>query len=232
MKLCIINPNSTASMTEKIVAAARAVAAPGVEIEGRTAHGAPASIEGHADEVLCAPHLLREVRAAEEARADAIVVACFDDPAIGACREIASGPVLGICEAGVKAASMLATSFTVITTLPRSVPLLEDLVRRYGLSHQCRRVRSADVPVLALEEPGSNARAIIQAEIARAITEDRAEAIVLGCAGMADLAADLSRENGLPVIDGVAAATKFAEALVGARMTTSKIGAYAAPLAK
>jgi allantoin racemase len=232
MKLCIINPNSTEAMTRKIVDSARRVAASGVEIEGRTAHGAPASIEGHHDEVMCAPYLLREVRAAEAGGADAIVVACFDDPAIGACRELATGPVLGICEASIKAASMIATSFTIVTTLPRSIPLIEDLVRKYGLEHQCRRVRAAAIPVLALEEAAGNARALIQREIETAIAEDRCEAIVLGCAGMADLAEDLSRENGLPVIDGVGAATKFAEALVGARLATSKIGAYAAPLTK
>lgn len=232
MKIAVINPNSTQSMTDKIVASARAVAGHGVQIEGRTGHGAPASIEGHHDEVMCAPHLLREVREAVEGGADAIVVACFDDPAIGACREISTGPVIGICEAGVKAASMIATSFSVVTTLPRSVPVIEELVRRYGLDHQCRKVRSAEIPVLALEEAGNNAADLIQAEITRAIAEDRCEAIVLGCAGMADLAQELSRRNGLPVIDGVAIATKMAEALVGAGLTTSKIGAYAAPLIK
>ncbi|WP_371743854.1 aspartate/glutamate racemase family protein [Mangrovicoccus sp. HB161399] len=146
MKLRIINPNSAEAMTRKIVASDRAVAAAHVVIEGRTAHGAPASIEGHFDEVMCTPHLLREVTAAEAEKADAIVVACFDDPAIGACREIASGPVIGLCEAGIKAASMVATSFSIVTTLPRSVPAIEDLVRRYGLEDQCRRVRAAALP--------------------------------------------------------------------------------------
>lgn len=232
MKLVVINPNSTASMTDKIAAAARAVAAPGTEVEGRTAHGAPASIEGHFDEVMCAAHLLREVQEAEAQGADAIVVACFDDPAIGACREVATGPVLGICEAGVKAASMIATSFSIVTTLPRSVPVIEDLVRRYGLDHQCRRVRSAAIPVLALEEPGSDARGRVRAEILRAIEEDGCEAVLLGCAGMADLTEWLSAECGIPVIDGVTAATTFAEALVRAGLRTSKIGAYARPIQK
>ena len=232
MKLVVINPNSTASMTDKIAAAARAVAAPGTEVEGRTAHGAPASIEGHFDEVMCAAHLLREVQEAEAQGADAIVVACFDDPAIGACREVATGPVLGICEAGVKAASMIATSFTIVTTLPRSVPVIEELVRRYGLDHQCRRVRSAAIPVLALEEPGSDARGRVRAEILRAIEEDGCEAVLLGCAGMADLTEWLSAECGIPVIDGVTAATTFAEALVRAGLRTSKIGAYARPIQK
>ena len=229
MKLVVINPNSTQSMTEKIIASAQAAASAGVTVEGRTALGAPASIEGHFDEVMASAHLLREVQAAEAGGADAIVVACFDDPAIGACREIATGPVLGICEAAVKAASMIATSFSIVTTLPRSVPVIEELVRRYGLDHQCRRVRSASIPVLALEEPGSNARTQVRDEILRAIEEDRCEAVVLGCAGMADLTEWLSAETGIPVIDGVSVATRMAEALVGAGLKTSKIGAYALP---
>ncbi|AUH64598.1 aspartate/glutamate racemase family protein [Paracoccus zhejiangensis] len=232
MKLVVINPNSTQSMTDKILESARAAAADGVVVEGRTAHGAPASIEGHYDEVMAAAHLLREVQQAEAEAADAIVVACFDDPAIGACREIATGPVIGICEAGIKAASMIATSFSIVTTLPRSVPVIEELVRRYGLDHQCRKVRSAAIPVLALEEPGSNARQLVRDEILRAIEEDNCEAVVLGCAGMSDLTEWLSVETGIPVIDGVTVATKFAEALVGAGLKTSKIGAYAKPNSK
>ncbi|MEO8883208.1 MAG: aspartate/glutamate racemase family protein, partial [Devosia sp.] len=76
------------------------------------------------------------------------------------------------------------------------------------------------------------ARGRISREIDRAIQEDHAEAIVLGCAGMADLAAELSRQHGLPVIDGVAAAVKLAESLVGLGLKTSKRGGYATPLTK
>lgn len=232
MKILVVNPNSTTSMTDKIVEAARAVAGAGVEIIGRTAHGAPASIEGHRDEAMSLPYLLKAVEEAEAEGVDGIVVACFDDPGIGACRELASGPVLGICEAAVKAASMVATSFSIVTTLPRSVPVIEHLVQRYGLAHQCRRVRSAAIPVLALEEPGSDARQKIRAEILRAIEEDHCEAVVLGCAGMADLTAWLSEETGIPVIDGVSVATRMIEALVGAGIKTSKINGYAYPNAK
>ena len=103
---------------------------------------------------------------------------------------------------------------------------------RYGLASRCARVRAADVAVLELEIPGSAARGRISREIDRAIQEDAAEAIVLGCAGMADLAAALGREHGLPVIDGVAAAVKLIEALVGLGLKTSKLGGYAAPLSK
>lgn len=229
MDILVVNPNATVSMTDKIVDAARQVASVGTTIHGATAVGAPASIEGHFDEAMSLPGLLAEVRAAEARGIDGIVVACFDDPGIAACRELASGPVLGICEAAVKAASMLATSFSVVTTLPRSVPVIEHLIHGYGLSHQCRRVRSAAIPVLALEEPGSGAREKVRDEIRRAIAEDRCEAVVLGCAGMADLTAWLSAETGIPVIDGVSVATRMIEALVGAGLKTSKINAYAYP---
>ncbi len=232
MKITVINPNSTVSMTDKIAATAREVASDGVTIEAFSGQDAPASIEGHYDEAMSVPSLLKQVRAAEDAGSDAIVVACFDDPGIGACREIATGPVLGICEASVKAASMIATSFSVVTTLPRSVPVIEELVRKYGLDHQCRKVRSAEIPVLALEEPGSNAREQVRDAINNAVKEDNCEAIVLGCAGMSDLTTWLTEETGVPVIDGVTVATKFAEALVGAGLKTSKIGAYAVPNTK
>ena len=232
MDILVVNPNSTQSMTDKIVEAARQVASPGTVIHGATAAGAPASIEGHYDEAMSLPGLMAQVREAEAMGIDGIVVACFDDPGIAACRELATGPVLGICEAAVKAASMLATSFSVVTTLPRSIPIIEHLIHGYGLSHQCRRVRAAAIPVLALEEPGSNARLKVRDEILRAIAEDHCEAVVLGCAGMADLTAWLSEETGIPVIDGVTVATRMIEALVGAGLKTSKINGYATPNSK
>ncbi len=86
--------------------------------------------------------------------------------------------------------------------------------------------------MLSLEDPNSGARDKLRSEITRAIAEDNAEAIVLGCAGMADLARTLGAEFGMPVIDGVGAAVKQAEALVSLGLTTSKRGAYAAPVAK
>jgi allantoin racemase len=93
-------------------------------------------------------------------------------------------------------------------------------------------VRAVEVPVLALEDPATGARARIAAEIERAKCDDRAEAIVLGCAGMAGLAADLSTRCGLPVVDGVAAAVTLIEALVRLGLRTSKLGGYAPPLPK
>jgi len=232
MRVHVINPNSTQSMTDMIGACARSVASPGTEIIATNPTSAPTSIEGQYDEAMSLAGLLAEVAKGERAGADGFVVACFDDVGLGACREIATGPVLGICEAAMHAASMIATGFSVVTTLDRSVPLIEDLAYRYGMERRCRRVRAADIPVLALEQPGSNARQKLLDEITRSVREDRCEAVILGCAGMADLTAWLTEEAGVPVIDGVAVAVRMVEALVGAGLSTSKVGAYARPLAK
>ena len=232
MKIHIINPNSTASMTEKIEAAALTVAAATTTIVATNPTTSPASIEGHADEAACVPPLLDEIRKGEAAGADAFVIACFDDPGLGACREVTDRPVIGICEASMITASFVAARFSVVTTLPRAIPIIEDLAEEYGMARRCRRVRAADIPVLALEEPGSNAARRVHAEVLAAVAEDGAEAVILGCAGMADLTRALSEETGIPVIDGVVAATKLAEAMAGLGIRTSKVGAYAYPRQK
>ncbi len=114
--------------------------------------------------------------------------------------------MIGIGEAGFHMASLIAARFAVVTTLGVSIVPIEHNLRKYGLAERCARVRAAEVPVLALEERNTDALGKISAEITAAIRDDRAEAIVLGCAGMADLAAELAATHGLPVVDGVAAA--------------------------
>ena len=230
MRLLVVNPNTTASMTRKIGAAARAVAGAGTEIVAVNPESGPPSIEGYFDEVFAIPGLIAEMQKAGPV--DATIIACFDDTGLDAARSFSPSPVIGIGEAAFHLASLIAGRFSVVTTLSRSIPAIEHNLVRYGLMSRCAKVRASDCAVLDLELPGSAARAKISREIDRAIQEDTAEAIVLGCAGMADLAATLSREHGVPVIDGVVAAVKLAESLVALGLTTSKRGGYAAPLPK
>ena len=232
MRIKVINPNSTASMTAVIAAAARAAASPGTEIVAATSPSGPASIEGHYDEAVSVVGLLEEVRAGERDGCDGYVVACFGDPGLLAARAAARGPVLGIAEAAMHAASFLSTGFSVVTTLGRTRIIAEHLLRDYGMEHQCRRVRATELAVLDLNDPASDARGRILGECRRALDEDGSGAIVLGCAGMADLARDLQGELGVPVIDGVGIAVRFVEALVGLGLSTSKHGDLAAPLPK
>jgi allantoin racemase len=230
MRIKVINPNTTASMTRQIGLAARAVAAPGTEILAVNPRKGPVSIEGHYDEAVSVIGLLEEIHAGEAEGIDGYVIACFGDPGLLAARELARGPVLGIAEAAMHAASLVATGFSIVTTLERTRIIAEHLVEAYGMRRLCRRVRATDLAVLDLEDAG--ARQVILEECRRALAEDGSGAIVLGCAGMADLASALARELGAPVIDGVGAAVKFVEALAGLKLGTSKHGDLAYPLAK
>jgi len=232
VKLLLVNPNTTSSMTDKAGEAARMVAASGTEIIAVNPEYGPISIEGYYDEVFSIPGLLEEVRKGEASGCQGTVIACFDDTGLDAARCIASGPVVGICEAAMHIASLLANSFSIVTTLRRSIPALEELTVKYGMSRKCHRIRAAEVPVLELENPDSEATKLIRVEIQKALDDDRSEAIVLGCAGMVDLAAELSEEFGVPVIDGVSAAVKLVESLVALGLQTSKHNGYAYPRSK
>ncbi|OAF06049.1 Asp/Glu/hydantoin racemase [Bradyrhizobium centrolobii] len=232
MRLHVVNPNTTASMTAKIAAAARAAALPDTVIDARQPTMGPVSIEGFYDEAFAVPGMLGCIREADRDGAEVHIIACFDDTGLDAARAAAKAPVIGIGEAAFHMASLIAARFAVVTTLGVSVVPIEHNLKKYGLADRCARVRAAEVPVLALEERNTEALAKISAEITAAIRDDRAEAIVLGCAGMADLATKLAGMHGLPVVDGVAAAVTLAEGLVRLGLKTSRLGPYAPPRTK
>jgi len=230
MRLLVVNPNSTASMTRKIADTARRTCSAGTEIIAVNPDASPASIEGYFDEALSVPGTIELVRAHPDA--DAVVIACFDDTGLDALRCIAASPVVGIGEAAFHVASMIACKFSVVTTLARSVPAIEHNLVRYGLMSRCAGVRASDIPVLDLELDSGDARERIGRHIARAVEDDKAEAIVLGCAGMTDLASALEKTHGVPILDGVACAVALCESLVRLGCKTSKIGGYAWPRVK
>ena len=232
MLLHIVNPNTTASMTQKIASAVRGVASAGTKIFATQPESGPESIEGYYDEAFAVPGMLQRIAEAEAKGVAGHIIACFDDTGLDAARCLARAPVVGIGEAAFHIASLIAGRFSVVTTLGRSIPIIEHNLVRYGLASRCAGVLAAEVPVLELEKPGSTARARISQEIERAKTEHACEAIVLGCAGMADLATDLSKQHGLPVIDGVACAVALLQGVARLGLTTSKIGGYASPRPK
>jgi allantoin racemase len=228
MRIRVVNPNTTESMTALIEASARAVTGPGVTLEAVTATMGPASIESHYDEALAVPGLLTAVAGGERDGVDGYVVACFGDPGLDAARELAHGPVIGIAEAAMHAATLVGRGFSVVTTLDRTRGRAWDLAARYAPAGACRGVHACDIPVLALESDPAVLKRVL--DLARhALAEDDSDVIVLGCAGMADLCAAATAELGVPVIDGVAAATVLVQALLTLKVGTSKAGEYAAP---
>ncbi|GAA4176939.1 aspartate/glutamate racemase family protein [Gryllotalpicola koreensis] len=232
MHVRAINPNTTESMTAAIGRAARAAASAGTTVTAVGPVMGPASIESHYDEALAVPGLLTEIGRGEADGVDGYVLACFGDPGLDAARELASGPVVGIAEAAMHVATLLGRHFSIVTTLPRTIGRAEELAERYGFRTACAGIHAVDIPVLELDLPGSDARRETTAECRRALAADGSDVIVLGCAGMADFCAEVSAELGVPVIDGVAAATRLVESLVALGLSTSRRGEYAKPPVK
>ena len=224
MKILVINPNTTETMTTKIALAAKTAVSSGVDVFAVNPHSGPESIEGYLDEALCLNGLLKLVY--QNTNYDAFVIACFDDTGLDAARCLTNKPVIGIGEAAFHMASLISNRFSVVTTLPRSISAIEHNLDKYGLAKRCARVRAANVAVLDLEHSGSDACLKIRGEIRSAIREDGCDAIVLGCAGMTDLAKSLQIEFGLPVLDGVACALAMAESTARLGRQTSQAGAY------
>ncbi len=232
MHIRVINPNTTQAMTDTIGTAASAVAAPGTRISATQPESGPVSIESHFDEAVSVLGVLDEIRAGEREGVDAYIIACFGDPGLNAARELTRAPVIGIAEAAFHAATLISTRFSVVTTLPRTTIIAEHLLDSYGMASRCRRVRAADIPVLELEENPDLALERIIEECLKAKQEDGIGAIVLGCGGMAALTPQISAAVGLPIVEGVTAAVKLAEALVGLGLQTSKHGDLDFPLPK
>jgi allantoin racemase len=206
--IVIINPNSTASMTDAMVETGRK-ADPTAQIVGWTSTKGPPAIQGEQDGDAAIPPLLELVQKAEEAGAKAIIIGCFDDTGLHAARALASCPVIGIGQAAYHLAALYGSRFSVVTTLNVSVPILAANISSYGLDRNLARVRASGVPVLALEEDRENATRQVKEEICKALSEDNIDSVVLGCAGMVHIVDD-AKDLPIKLIDGVFAAIRLA----------------------
>lgn len=183
MTVIIINPNSTATMTEAMVNAAQR-AVPELTFEGWTSFDGPPAIQGEADGIAATAPLLHLVKEADASGAQGIIIGCFDDTALQEASALASCPVIGIGQAAYHYAALRNWRFSVVTTLAASVPVLEKNISAGGLGHILGKVRSSEVPVLALEtDPATALEKILDQAIA-AEKDDDADAVILGCGGM------------------------------------------------
>lgn len=230
MRLLVVNPNTTVAMTGAIAAEARRRARPGTEIEAVTAPWGTPSVESHAEEALAALATVEAVAArAGDGTVDGVVVACFGDPGLEAVREVSPVPAVGIAEAAMAVAITLGHRFSIVAAQDRARPLMLDVVRRHGFETRCASVRTTGLPVLELERSPDLAEEAIVAAARRAVEEDGAEVICLGCAGMAGLDARVAARVGVPAVDGVGAAVKLLEALHDLGLATSRAAAYLPP---
>ena len=232
MRIFVINPNTSESMTDHIRRELEQIKRADTELTVVNPERGPVSIESAYDEALAAPPTLELVRQANEEGYDAIVLACFSDPALDAAKEISEVPVIGIEEATLHMAAMLGHKFSIMTSLTSRIPTRDLHVRLHGLESAFASAPALNMPVLEMDANPDEAKARILELARKAVQEDGAEVIVLGCAGLAGYAEDIERELGAVVLDPTSVALKVAEAVADLGLRHSKTGRFARPRVK
>ncbi|WP_316433906.1 MAG: aspartate/glutamate racemase family protein [Leptolyngbya sp. IPPAS B-1204] len=228
IRINVINGNTFEPMTQGIDESAQAACFPGTEVVTTQPKAGPQSLECYYDEYLAIPGILEQIILANR-DFDAFVIACWGDPGLEAAREITTKPVIGIAEASMYVANMLAARWGVVTTQHRTLDIIEKTIYKAGFAHRCVSIRTTGLAVIETETARQATIDALEQVGRLAITEDKAEALCLGCAGMSRLDVELEQRLEVPVIDAVAAAVKLAEALVGLKKQTSKALTYQFP---
>lgn len=218
-------------MTDAIAESARGVASSGTEIAGITPRFGADSCEGNFESYLAAIAVMDAITAYPEPY-DAVIQAGYGEHGREGLQELLDVPVVDITEAAASTAMYLGHKYSVVTTLDRTVPLIEDRLKLAGLDARCASVRASGLGVLELESDPDRAVEAIVRQAREAVEHDRAEVICLGCGGMAELEAKVKAATGVPIVDGVRSAVTIAEGLVRMGLTTSKVRTYAAPRVK
>ena len=228
MRMLLVNVNTTSSMTETMAASARRHAGPETDIIALTPSFGAEGVDTQMESLLSAVAVMDAVVTYPDPF-DAVILGGFGEHGREGLQELTEGPVLDIAECSAHVALMLGRSYSVVTTMQRSVAAIEDRLLTAGLFDRCASVRSTGLGTLEIESDPERAFAAIVDQARRAVQDDHAEVLCLGCGGMAGLDQAVAEATGVPVVDGIAAAVTLGEALVRMGLKTSKICTYAAP---
>lgn len=229
MKIMVINPNTSQSMTDHLRQELERIKRPDTELTVVCAERGPETIESAYDEAFAIPPTLELVKRANQEDYHAIIIACFSDPGLEAAKEISKIPVIGIEESSLHMAAMLGAKFSVITPRRERIPSKREHVHMRGLDYFLASVRSLDLSVAETDAEPEKTKERVLEVAQKAVDEDGAEVIILGCAGMAGYAKEIERKLRVKVLDPSAVALKVAEAMADLGLTQSKRGLFSAP---
>jgi allantoin racemase len=230
MKILVVNPNSSEAVTGAIMQSARRSAGPGVEVIGITTKGGTRNIDSAFGDYLSGAYMIRTcLEAVPLHEPDAVVLAGFGRVGMDALKEALAIPVVSIAEASMAIACLLGHRFTSLTMLQQFIPYQQDLVRLLGFESRCASVRAININVEACATDRDQTLAELSAEIRQIVAEDRAEVVILACAGLCGYDEALSRLAGIPVLDPVVVGVKVAEGLAALGLSHSKIRKFALP---
>ena len=231
MKLLLINPNISESVSELIRQEAMRSASPGTQVRVATARFGVAYIETRFESLIGA-YATAELAAEHHADVDAVVVAAFGDPGLGGLREALPIPVTGLTEAALASAHLLGHRFSIIAISQRIQAWYREVVDSYGFGARLASIRALDRPLSSIGGVQEEHAGALKALAERAVREDGAEVIVLAGAPLAGLARSIKGELPVPVVDGVSSAVRHAESLVALQPGLARLGSFAPPPTK
>lgn len=226
MKILIINPDY--GMTQEEMALRCRIleeyTAPDTQLAMVCPQNSGVELNSALDVVLAAPEIVQLAADGQNAGFDAVVLYCFSDPVINACREALRIPVIGGAQASCLAALNVCRSFGVILADEARLPEKKLFLRTLGVSPE----RIGQIAAVNLNgiSPWADRETTFKKLLAcgqKMMRETHTEAIVLGCLSFLGLAEPLSRVLGIPVIDPAVAAVTTAESIVRQRLFTSKV---------
>jgi Asp/Glu/hydantoin racemase len=204
----IINPNSTEAVTRGIDAALAPLRlAGGPALECLTLKEGPPGIQSQRDvDSVIGP--LCQLIGMLDASAAAFVIACFSDPGLHSARETTQKPVLGIMESGILTALTIGQRFGIIAILENSIARHLRTIITMGVQSRLAGERAIGLPVVELSDESRTLPRMI--DTAKALREDGADSVVMGCAGMAQYRERVEQAAGIPIVEPTQAAVAMA----------------------
>jgi allantoin racemase len=228
MKLLVINPNVSEDVTALIESEALRSAAAGTELVVRTAGHGVEYIETRFESLIAAG-ATAEIIAEFRDQVDGVVVAAFGDPGMPALKELTDVPVIGITEAALCAAALQGHRISIIAISDRIRPWYRDCVERFGLGGRLASIRCLNESLNGIGSVQHDFKETLLALSRQAVTEDGADVVILAGAPLAGLARELHGQIPVPVVDGISAGIRMAEAVVELKSGPHRAGSFAAP---
>ena len=228
MRILLINPNISQSVSALIAAEARRAASAPTQIEVATASVGVAYIETRF-EALIGAYAAATLAAEHQSRHDALVIAAFGDPGLAGIREAVDIPVVGLTEAALMTACMLGGRFSIIAISHRIKAWYRETVQTHGLIDRLASIRCLNTPLRDVGTVQQDHEQRLRELCKLAVEEDGADVIIIAGAPLAGLARTIRADIPVPLVDGVSSAVRHAETLIALAPGRAREGSYAAP---
>ena len=228
MRILLINPNTSQSVSDLIASEARRAASASTQIEVVTAPLGVAYIETRF-EALIGAYAGATLAAEHEARHDALVIAAFGDPGLAGIREAVDIPVLGLTESALMSACLLGSRFSIIAISRRITTWYRETVQANGLVDRLASIRCLDQPLRDIGAVQEDHEAQLRELCLQAVEQDGADVLIIAGAPLAGLARSIRADIPVPLVDGVSSAVRHAETLIALAPGRARGGSYAPP---